>query len=66
MPTKTNVTMNRSYPEVFTVEVSTGDIRQAMVLTLDQLKAFKAQVSDAIAEYERLAKADFPGYWVPQ
>lgn len=66
MPTKTSVTMNRAYPEVFTVDVTTGDVRVALVLTLEQLRAFKGQMNDAIAEYERLAKADFPGYWVPQ
>lgn len=50
----------------FTVEVSTGDIRQVMVLTLGQLKAFKAQASDAIAEHNRLVHGGWPGHWVPQ
>lgn len=58
--------MNRDYPDVFTVEVSTGDIRQVMVLTLDQLKAFKAQANDAIAEHNRLVHGGWPGHWVPQ
>lgn len=66
MSTKTNVTMNWDYPDVFTVEVSTGDIRQVMVLTLDQLKAFKAQANDAIAEHNRLVHGGWPGHWVPQ
>lgn len=48
------------------VEIFIGDIRQVMVLTMDQLKAFNAQSSNAIAKNNRLVHGGWPRHWVPQ
>lgn len=56
MPTKTNVAMNWDYPELFTVDITTGNSRMTLLLTREQLKKFKTQIDNAIAEHNSLTK----------
>lgn len=66
MPTKTNVTMNGDYPEVFSVGIATGDSRQFVNLSLSALRTLKGQVNDALAEYEQLKRSNFSDCCPPQ
>lgn len=62
MPTKTSVIMNRDYPEVFAVEITTGDSRQLVNLSLKAIQAPKGQINDVLAEYEQFKSSNFSGY----
>jgi hypothetical protein len=57
--------VNHNYPEVFMMDVTTGDSRQALILSLDSLRELKGQIGDALAEYNQLKKTG-TGYWTPQ
>lgn len=56
MAAKTNVSMNWDYPDVFTIEVSICEVKQALVLSLEQVRLLKGQISDALAEYDQLLR----------
>lgn len=40
--------MKRDYPEVFTIEIATGDSRQFVDLSRDALLALKAQIVERL------------------
>lgn len=58
--------MHPDCPDVFAITLHSGDVRTICVIGLKELERLRAQCSDALASYERLKGAGFPGYLSPQ
>jgi uncharacterized protein YfeS len=54
------------YPEVFALSYRHGDTDVVTRFGIDDLRDLSAQCRDALASYEKLKQAGFPGYFVPQ